>query len=361
VPYDSEIWVRFTVPLDSTALSDHSVFLKADTRRLPIAVTWQAATRTLRIVSLERLGLRKTYTVELPPALRFADGTTLGQSFISQFTTNSLRRVQSPLPMHQQAEQSPFVALRWGGQTEASAGTVTYEVHASSDSTRVFDPATALGTRSAPLYLPKARWSQDTPTYWGIVAVNATTGERFQGPVWRFSTLPASTPYDSILATYSDFDWVTQARPTFQTCSGNEVRMGPDILCTYRWNLGSPDTTVRLAGAYIEMTPMTGVPAPDANGPSVWLVTASFAPCDARWPGPPLTDEVDGRLAIAVQSSPTRHRFSGDALVAHLEATRRFGGLYGYLFRSTVTRRYWAAFTAPPNPVLWLYVYRRAP
>jgi hypothetical protein len=360
VLYDTGVWVRFTTPLDTTSLGTRTVALMADTRRLPIALAWEPATRTLRITPLELLALRQTYTVTLTEGLRFADGVTLAQPFESQFTTNSLRRVQSPLPMDRQGEQSPFVALRWGGLTDGPYGVVQYEIHVAPDPAAVTDPGhTPLVTTLTPLYWPRTRWRMDGPNYWAIHVRHTQTGERLVGPVWRFDTVAPDTPVDSVLAPFSDYTWVGPNR--VNRCAGNELSMGPDIVCTYRWSLGPPDTTIRLAGAAIEMTPQASTPPPAANGPSVWYATTSWPPCDAGYPGPPFTDEPNGRLADAVAVSPTRIRFSSDALAAHIEATRRFGGFYGYLFRSGVTRRYWPAFTAQPNPVLWLYFYRRSP
>ena len=360
VPYDTEVWVRFATALDSMSVNDHNVYFLADTRRLPIALAWEPATRTLRIQPLEQLGLRQTYTVELSPALRFADGTSLNQSFISQFTTNSLRRVEAPIPVDAQRDESPFVALRWGGLTDAPFGTVLYEIHAAPDSAQAADPAQpAVGTSLAPPFVPRIRWRQDGPTYWSVHAVNSTTGERLAGPVWRFDAVPANTPYDSVLAGFSDFTFVQPA--TLNRCTGNELQLGPNVLCVVRWNLGPADNSVRLAGAAIEMSPQPGTPPPGADGPSVWYTTSSWAPCDARYPGPPFTDEERGRLADAFAPAAGRIRFSSDALAAHVEVTRRLGGYYGYLFRSGVTRRYWAPFSPGGDPVLWLYYYRGPP
>jgi hypothetical protein len=330
-----------------------------DTRRLPIALAWEAATRTLRITPLEQLGLLRTYTVTLGAALRFADGGTLQQLFESQFTTNSLRRVQSPLPMDHQGEQSPFVALRWGGLTPGPFGIMRYEIHVASDPAQVTDPAhPALATLLSPPFVPRIRWRMDGPNYWAIHALNTATGERLVGPAWRFDTVAADAPVDSVLAPFSDWTWVQQGRAN--RCTGSELQTGPDVLCAVRWTLGPPDTTVRLAGVAIEMGPQTGTPPPAANGPSVWYATSSWTPCDAAYGGPPTTDD-QGWLADAVTIPSNRIRYSSDALTAHVEATRRLGGFYGYLFRSGVTRRYWAPFSAGPNPVMWIYYYRRNP
>ena len=89
------------------------MFFKADTRRLGASLRWDPAARRLHIQPDERLDLRRTYTVELSPALRFADGQTLGETYFWQFTTNRLRRPQSPLPSDGRVELSPFVALVW--------------------------------------------------------------------------------------------------------------------------------------------------------------------------------------------------------------------------------------------------------
>jgi hypothetical protein len=358
VIYDTRPWVRFAMALDTTTVDARHVALMADTRRLAIALVWEPSTKTLHIVPLERLELRHTYTIELTPSLRFADGATLGQSFTSQFTTNSLRRVESPLPMDGQGGESPFVALRWGGLTEGGYGQVRYEIHVASDPAQAADPGQpALATVLDPLYLPKTRWRQDGPNYWAIHAIHSTTGERMVGPVWRFDTLPADAPYDSVLAPFMDFTWVQRTTPN--RCTGSLLEMGPDVLCVLRWRLGPPDSTVRLAGAAFEMSAQAGTPAPGPNGPSVWYATSTWTACDATYPGPPFTDEAEGRLADAFARTPNVIRFSSDALAAHVEATRRLGGLYGYLFRSGVTRRYVAPFAAGGDPVLWLYYYRR--
>jgi hypothetical protein len=357
VIYDTQVWVRFAMALDTATVDAQHVALMVDTRRLAITLAWEPSTKTLRIVPLERLELRHTYTIELTPGLRFADGATLGQSFTSQFTTNSLRRVQSPLPMDRQGDLSPFVALRWGGLTEGGFGDVRYEIHVASDTAQAADPnQPALATVLDPLYLPRTRWRQDGPNYWAIHAIHSVTGERLVGPVWRFDTLPADAPYDSVLAPFLDFTWVQ--RTTSNRCSGNLLELGPEVLCVLRWRLGPPDSTVRLAGAAIEMSPQAGTPVPGADGPSVWYTTSTWTNCDIRHPGPPFTDETEGRLAGAFVPAPNRIRYSSDALAAHVEATRRLGGLYGYLFRSGVTRRYVAPFSAGGDPVLWLYYYR---
>jgi hypothetical protein len=363
VLYDTAIWVQFDTAVDTSSVSERTVFFKADTRRLPATLTWEPATRRLRIVPHDRLGLRQTYTIELAAGLRFADGRTLGEGFAWQFTTNSLRRVQSPLPMDGRVEQSPFIALRWGGLTEATAGPVTYEIHAGPDSASAVDPTLpALGNLAAPPFVPRVRWRQDGPNYWAIHARNAATGERLVGPAWRFDTFPATAAYDSIPVGVVDWNWVESSNTVRQRCTEDSLVIGPNMLSTIRWSLAPLDTQLRLVGASIELSPRYATVAATA-GASVWSTTGSFSGCAHTYPSSPGTDEANGRLADAVVLGPTRIRFSSDALAAHVEATKRLGGFYGYLFRGPVRRGYFGpgAGTASVRAVLWLRTYRPSP
>jgi len=361
VLYDEPIWIQFVTEVDTTTVSDRTVFLKLDTRRVPVALRWDPTTRRLHIAPLELLGLRRTYTLELSPLLRFADGSLLGETFFSQFTTNSLRRPHSPQPPDDRLQQSPFVALQWSGLTESSAGPVTYEIHMGPDPASASDPAgPALASRAAPPFIPRTRWRQDGPNYWAIHAVNVVTGERLVGPAWRFDTFAVGAAYDSIAVSVVDWNWLLDGFPVRQRCREDSLVMGPTIVSTIRWNLGPPDTTVQLAGAAIELTPRYST-VPAVAGPSVWYATAAFAGCSHTFPGPPNTDEANGRLADAVVLRPDRIRFSSDALAAHVEATRRLGGLYGYLFRAPVRRSYFNPFADTRAATLWLYIYRPGP
>lgn len=372
VPYDTAIWVEFKVPADTTTISDRTVFFKADTQRLPATRTWDPATRRLYITPASRLGLRKTYTIELTAAIRFTDGTTLGQLHSWQFTTNSLRRPESPSPMDGGGEQSPFVALRWSGLTEASAGSITYEVHAGADSAAARDPlqpaVASLTPAGGALCVPRNRWRQDGVTYWAVHARNGATGERLVGPVWSFACFPVDAPYDSIVVGAIDWDWVESSNTGRQHCTEDSLVMGvrSNIISTIRWNPGLPDTTVRLSGAAIELSPRyASVPA--VIGPSVWFVSVSFPGCSHGVPatGPPVTEETGsmGKLADAAVLGPTRIRFESDALAAHVEATRRLGGLYGYLFRADRRRSYFGPGAGNPaiKATMWLHVYRPPP
>src|SRR5262249_52332587 len=139
-----------------------------------------------------------------------------------------------------------------------------------------------------------------------------------------------------------------------------------NIISTIRWNPGVPDSTLRITGAAIDLSPRYASVAA-VVGPSVWYSQFSFFGCAHGVPGVggPTTDETGskGKLADAVVLSPTRIRFQSDALSAHIEATRRLGGLYGYLFRADRRRSYFGPGAGSPavRAVMWLYLYRPPP
>jgi hypothetical protein len=360
VPYDTPIWVQFSLPVDTATINERTVFFKLDTQRLAAGLAWDPATRRLRIVPVAGLLLRRTYTVELTAGIRFSDGATLGALHRWQFTTNSVRRPQSPIPMDGRTEQSPFVTLQWGGATESAAGPVVYEIHTGSDPAAALDPAQLpIGTSTTTRFVPRVRWRQDGPVYWSVHVRNPATGERFVGPAWRFDTFPANAAYDSIPVGVIDWNWVESNNPGRQRCTEDSLAMATNIVCTIRWNFGVPDTNVRLVGVAIDMSPRYASVAAIA-GASVWYTNTAFPGCAHGFPGPPLTDEVNGRLAESVVLRSNRIRFASDALTAHVEATRRLGGFFGYLFRGTVRRSYFGPGAGNPNvaAVMWLYIYR---
>ena len=60
IVYDTTIWAQFRAPLDPATVNDHTVFLKLDTRRIPCSVSYEAATRRIRLTPQVELVLRRT-------------------------------------------------------------------------------------------------------------------------------------------------------------------------------------------------------------------------------------------------------------------------------------------------------------
>src|SRR5438552_3387176 len=73
VQTDVAIWAEFDRDLDPATVDTRHVRLKVDTRRLPITVHYDAATRRVLIDAGGNLTLNVTHTVELEPGLRTAD------------------------------------------------------------------------------------------------------------------------------------------------------------------------------------------------------------------------------------------------------------------------------------------------
>ncbi|MBI1797629.1 MAG: Ig-like domain-containing protein [Candidatus Eisenbacteria bacterium] len=362
VPEDVPIWAQFSAPLDTTTVNARYVFFKLDTQRIASTITWDAATRRIVITPLQRLALQHTYTIELAPGLRTAGGLTLGQAYFWQFTTSSVRKPAFPAPADGGGGASPFTALRWGGLTEASAGPIIYEVHAAADPVSPADTTLpALGSVTSGPFAPPVAWSQTAPTYWAVHVINLTTHERLVGPVWSFSTLPATTPIDSLVVDWTDWAMIDSVTRTTRRCQLDSLAMSPTMISVMRWRLALVDSTVQLAGAKIEFTPRYATVAA-AAGPSVWSATADWIACTGmNYPGPPFSDPATGRLADAVVVRPNRIRLASDALTAHIEATMRFGGFYGYIFRAPRRMSFWGAGIGFGTDAAALTIYRYRP
>lgn len=123
--YDTEIWAQFKEPLDPATVTAATVFLKIDTRRISCRVSYDAATRRIRIVPAAALTLSETYTVELRPGLMTADGGTFDEVWFWQFTVFGLRRLEAPKPDSGATGQPPLATLGWGAARAARAASST--------------------------------------------------------------------------------------------------------------------------------------------------------------------------------------------------------------------------------------------
>jgi hypothetical protein len=366
VPDATEIWAEFSTDLDTATVNGHNVFFKLDTQRLPITIAWDAATRRIRITPLVRLALRRTYTVELTSGVETSHGVSIGPNYLWQFTTSGLRFPQLPHPVDGALGESPYSSLRWGGLTEAGVGAVRYEVHAGADPAVATDTSGAgLGSVPTIPFLPRVPWTLETTVYWAVHAINLATGERVIGPVWHFTTLPAATTIDSLVIDADNWSWNEAATPATRRCQLDSFAVLPSAsaLSVMKWRLAVFDTTIRLAGAKIEFSPRRSTIPADV-GPTLWYANSDWVACTGvTYPGPPFTDEIDGKLADAFVVAPDRIRFASDRLTAHIEATMRYGGLYGYVFRAPRRMTYWGSSIGfgAGSAQLKIYRYRPAP
>jgi hypothetical protein len=337
-------------------VNERTVFLKLDTVRIPAVVSYDDATRTIRLVPSRPLDLLRTHTVEITPGVADAAGGSLGQALFWQFKTTGLRRLERPFPAAGATGESPFVALHWAG-TEPTAGTIAYEVCAGDDSAAVAARGLPVSVVAQPTFVPRASWGWSTRRYWAVTAINRTTGERLAGPVWGFVTLPVQTPVDSLVVPAAD--WGHYFTTTGQrTCRGATIACGPNYHDAILWQLDPQD--LRLAGARLAAY-LTVFPSQDFASFRLHLagLLTPWPSCDIGSRSPAL--DTRGELAGGFRIGTTQWiSFEGEGLTAYLEAGVRFGYGHGLSFRSLRD----VSYASPGNqtvvfrPVLTLYYYR---
>lgn len=359
------IWCEFKEPLDPATVTIQNVRLKIDTRRQTISVDYDPATRRILVHPTSPLTLRKNYTVELDQDIRTASGTALTGGYFWQFATTSVRMPHSPLPMDRITGESPFVLLQWQGLTEASAGTVEYEVRTGADSAAVVDSnTTPVAVLHGGRYLTHTRWNQDATNWWSVRVRNVDTHETETGPAWRFDCLPASTPSDTVDLPIVDNAWFNSTLNRL-FCSTDSIASGNLLTAYFRWAFAARDTNRRVAAVLVELSPYPNWQSAVAGGgATLWAATDDWGPCTAGYPGPPFSDEVTGKMASAEILRPGRVRFSGDLLSAHCEAMARFGGYYGYIVRVGAARVAWYSagnFSPDLQARMRVVLYRTSP
>ena len=368
IPTDTAIWVQFDRPLDPSTVDVRHVFLKIDTRRLSITVSYDASTRRVIIDPGGQLALFSTHTVELKPGLKTADGDSLGQTYFWQFTTLSVRRPRAPYPDDGATGESPFAELLWQG-TETTAGPILYELFTGADSGAVAARTSALTRLTAAHYLPRARWPQDAPTYWSVRATNQNTGDRSEGPVWRFDPLPASTPVDTVIVPL--FRWLhgypfNLARYVV-SCGPRVITVSPNWDNLEHWDFTSLGPGIRLAGSSLVVTSTTR--DGDTHGLLIFSVRSVGTLCNPYVTPPSVTPPyevptADVPLASARLRPDSRLQLDSDFLSSFAEAAVRHGDLDATLFRSATSVDLFASAagrTDPNSPALYLYVYRTGP
>jgi len=359
VLYDTGIWVRFADPLGPSSVNERTVFLKLDTVRIPVTITYDAATRTIRLAPRAALALRRTFTVEVSPGVATAEGRPLGRTYSWQFTTNGVRRPGDPIPASGTRDESPFALLQWT-PTEPSAGTIAYEVYVGADSSAVAAKSAGLmHTRSQAYLLPPARWGLGARLHWSVTAVNRSTGERLEGPLWRFETLPAGFPVDSLDVPAADWGYYRHFTRQVICDAFTIVSGGANYNNGIHWTLRQNAGGLKLAGARLTVNATaTGDLAP--RRPAIHPVLEPWAPCTYSFDTPKV--DTGTELARGVQLGSSRQlRYESDAFTAHLEANGRYGVVHGYSFQSASTLEYIAPGYGSLGPVLRLYYYRTPP
>jgi hypothetical protein len=354
VDYTTDIWAQLDQPLDPASVNTKNVYLKLDTTRLPAVVTWDSTAERIHVRPLVTLALLTTYTVELSPNLRTAGGQLLGLGYVWQFTTGSVRHPSSPRPADRSMD-SPFVVLSWGGN-ESTPGPLVYELYAGTDSAQVAARALPYLYRGGRIaYLPALRWHEHGATYWSITVENVTLGERYNGAVWRFDTPPEGAPIDSVDISTGDYGY--QRTGGSANCYGGELITAPNYRCIQGWVLGLIPPPAWLAGMRWDLTATPAYADSLPGGASVWA-TLAIPTCTFTVRS---TVDESAPLAVGRQTGPRTLRFDSDALTAHIEATVRRGGLFGYALRSQATIHFVAPFGLDPGEIARLVVYYYKP
>ena len=371
VPYDTPIWLDFGTDMDASTMTASNVFLNLDTQRVPITTTWDPAARRLRLFPGALLALRHTYTVEIGPGMKTAEGTSLATgAWYFQFGTNGARRPTTPRPHPGDTGESPFVMASWDS-TEVSAGNISYELWSGPDSAAVAARAgspTATVTRSR--WLPSVAWPLGQRVYWSITVVNGTIGERLDGPVQSFTTLPVGVIEDSLAVKATDYGYSflmgTNPNP-YQWCLQDSIASFGGITCWLSVPLGALPADVHVASARISMFAWPYVVDRLTTSP-IFLWSSKYAwihPCKPSYNFIDQLPSVDQTLATPRQVTPGGRQvvFQSDLLASHVEASVRRGGFFGYQITS-LQRMAWVsphALDATTHPFLIVHYYRTVP
>lgn len=366
---DTPIWAQFDRDLDPATIDTRTVFLKVDTQRLPISVSWDAATRRIVITPTANLALFRTHTVELSPEVAAADGTKLGSSFFWQFRVISLRVPRTPFPIDGAAGESPLLTLSWLG-TESAAGNIAYDLWTGADSAAIATRSAAPAAHFVPKasFTPAIRWQMGSRLYWSVRAYNLTTDETLDGAVWRFDTLPGDTPVDSLTVPMRDWFYSISGSGFNGTsyvrfCSGDSIGCGPPVDQNYlRWNYAGLGPGLRLAGAAIVLSPYEQYWGRMNATLGLGSLTEVGTVCAPGAITPFVKPVAGGVLATGEVLSGPKVRFSSDPLTAYIERTVRQNGPDGFSVYSS-TRIQWVSprvnyLPETPPPLLRLYVYR---
>jgi hypothetical protein len=319
--YDSDIWAQFDRPLDPHTVSTLTVYLKLDAQRIPVTVSYDAATHRVTVTPTVVLELQRTYTVEFSTAVTGTDGTPLAPGVFFQFTTNSLRRPVYDFPI-QTSLEGPVATLCWGG-VQGPTNNIFYELYASTDSNAVKARTVPMLARNVfTRFVPAVAWPMGATVYWSVTSENLTTHERLDGSLSSFQTVDPSTPLDSVTITARDHGSKSQTS-SVQACSNQSFSCGGSFNGALHWNVGQIPANVRLQSVTLRLN-VFGTDTSTVGGtqPALWMAQNDWVPCVMNSPGPPF-NEATGFLAAAAPETDRTAAFRSDRLAGLLEAQSR--------------------------------------
>ncbi|MFI5371856.1 MAG: Ig-like domain-containing protein [Candidatus Eisenbacteria bacterium] len=325
----AQVWAAFDTTLDPATVDDRHVFLKLDTQRVPIRVTWDGTTHRVLIQPLVPMTHSRTHTVELAPTIRTADGGTLDGGYTWQFRVTGAGDPVPKWPIPGATNESPVVMLEWQG-TEPAAGTLRYELYAGSDSAAVAARAVpALAVLGSSDRATPTAWPLGSTTYWAVTAINQSTGDTRVGAVASFTTLPPGTP--TTTQRIPLLDWGYAGSGGLHVCN-SALFCRADLLTTLRWNIRARYAGLRLARVRLELG------ADDTLGDvRVWGTRSQWNPCTMAVTGPPTLEPAWGSGAALVVGT-RRLRYDSVLLASVTEAIARGRAVDGYVITSNQQR-----------------------
>ncbi len=326
IDYDTAIWARFDEPLDSTTVNTTNIYLKIDTRRIPIDVALVDTARRVVLRPRQPLDIRRTHTIEITPRVRTRAGHGFKDTFFWQFTTLSVRRIETPVPGAGATGRSPMEPLLWDS-TETSAGPIQYRLYVGTDSSQVAAGAAHTEDLVRSWYLPTIHWDPGTPWYWKVRVQNEDTGDESTGPVWRFDVHDA-TAIDSLTLTVgNNGTWDKNFRVWRCATVTSGASYGPET----QFDFSGVDSGLVVAGAKLRLQTSSRID-PARTFPQVWEISQPWIPCNPSFATPPAADPP---LADGFKDADGNMAFQSDLLAAQIQArVRRYPQFHDYTFRS---------------------------
>jgi Bacterial Ig-like domain len=350
IPYESTIWFRFKTPIVPTSVNPTTVFLKIDTKRIPVNFSFSDSNRVVTLRPQLDLELRRTHTIEITTKVRTTEGGKLDQLYYWQFRTTSVRRLEQPLPAAGFATEGPFAPLCWLA-TESSAGPVAYDIYVSTDSAEVAaGVVTPVHSSIAFVTPPAGRWNFDTRYYWRVHARNTQTGDEADGPVWSFATVAEDTPVEVVRVPLSDSGtWDDRATVRRWRCP--DILTGGGLGTILRFNIESLDPNLVVADARLEAGASVIV---TDHGPAVYELDQPYVPCDGVSTSMPL---ANGYLAPGEQQLTGTIYFTSANLISRIQGRiRRQPNMRNYSLKSARSLTF-----SVPSVNVWISYYRLPP